>query len=256
MRAELRLLPSLVRSERALRGVAPAEASFLQELIELVRELPPPPPAVFEPPCPPLRTFVRPPPKPAFDPQEAPTVPRGRPRPVRKKHLTLVPPPAPPPPEEPKRHVPPDPIGDKMREAEGARALLLEIIRRAAFDWVLYRSSTRIDQKQLAEDARTWIFEEDEEHPHWKLRKADEKLITGFVSICDALDLDVERVRSYVRKLTPNRVMSSGRPPENSRASEHHQAVEIHTRVNTNESGTGESIDFDALITQLMDYDG
>lgn len=140
-----------------------------------------------------------------------------------------------------------------MRQAEGARALLLEIVRRAAYDWVLYRSSTRLDQKQLAEDAYTWLFVEDEDHPHWKTRREDEKLITGFVSICDALDLSVDKVRRYIRQLTPNRVMSSGRPPENSRASDHAPHITVHAKVTT-DSGTGESIDYDALINQLLDF--
>lgn len=258
-----RVLPFLLRSERVLRDVLPEEAAELADLITEVRTLPalpiPEPPAA---PLPPLRRFKRPAPAPAgFDVQEAPTRPdRAKPKPLRKKHLRLVPPPAPAPvptalvPIETRKEAPPDPLGERMREAEGARALLLEIVRRAAYDWVLYRSSTRIDQKILAEDAYTWLFVEDEDHAHWKVRRDDGKLITGFVAICDALDLDVSRVRKYIRALTPNRVMSSGRPPENSRASDHNPHIEVHTKVSNDAGGTGESIDFDALITQLMDY--
>jgi len=144
-----------------------------------------------------------------------------------------------------------DPVGERMREAEGARALLLEVIRRAAFDWVLYRTSTRIEQSILAKDAHTWIFEEDEDHPNFKLREREGKHLTSFVVICDSLDLDPDRVRGYIRNLTPNRVMSSGRPPENSRASEHHAAIEVHAKIP--DVGEGEGFDFDALLGSLLD---
>lgn len=287
MNPRARLLPALVRAERFLHEVAPQEAGELQDLIQLTRAMPALAPAplplftseptffvpesrssvlrivparedaVPEPRPKPLRKFVRPPAKKALEAIPQP-VEKKRRQPVKKKHLTLVQPPEPaPPPAEVRREVPPDPLGEKMREAEGARALLLEIVRRAAFDWVLYRSSTRLDQKALAEDAYMWLFVEDEEHPHWKVREDDEKEITGFVAICDALELDVERVRSWVRKLTPNRVMSSGRPPENSRASDHAPNITLHTKVDSDSGGDGGgSIDFDALITGLMDYDG
>lgn len=291
-----RILSVLARSEALLREVAPQQADSLHDLILEARALPAlAPPAlpliipvselasvtylerIPEPapaPLPPLRKFVRPKvqaeaPKAAQAPAKAPRArletppppkPAARPaaEPIRRKHLTLV---QPPPavveePVEARKPIPPDPMGEKMREAEGARALLLEIVRRAAYDWVLYRGSTRLDQKALAEDAYMWLFVEDEEHPHWKVREEDEKEITGFVAICDALDLDVERVRSYIRKLTPNRVMSSGRPPENSRASDHAPHITLHTKVSDSGGDSGGGVDFDALITQMMDFDG
>lgn len=248
-----RILPYLVRSERVLREVFPQEAGHVQEMIQVARGLPSlvaPPLPVIEPPPPetqPLRRLTRKSVPPAKRTAEAAPA-----RPARKKHLVLVhPAPAPDELQEVARKpAPPDPIGDKMREAEGARALLLEIVRRAAYDWVLYRQSTRLDQKALAEDAYTWLFVEDEEHPNWDLREKDEKEITGFVAICDALDLSAERVRKYVRALTPNRVMSSGRPPENSRASDHVPNITLHTKVASEGSGGG-NVDFDAIIGML-----
>lgn len=147
----------------------------------------------------------------------------------------------------PKR-VPLDPVGDQARQASGARSLLLEIVRRAAFDWVLYRSSRRLDQKFLAEDAYTWLFLEEPGHPNWKIRKAEDKELTSFLSICEQLDVDPEKLRSHIRKLTPNRVMSSGRPPENSRPGEHTPDVEVHVEV----TDTGGAYDFDSL---LMPFD-
>jgi len=141
-----------------------------------------------------------------------------------------------------------------MREAEGARALLLEVVRRAAYDWVLYRSSRRIDQRQLAEDAYTWLFSEEEGHPNWALRHAEHKDITAFLNICQELDLDVCRVRNYIKNLTPNKVMSSGRPPENGRATDHSPAVEIHANI-PYPDGCADSFDFDSLIHPQHEYD-
>lgn len=143
---------------------------------------------------------------------------------------------------------PPDPIGAQTAQASGARSLLLEIIRRAAFDWVLYRSSRRIDQKLLAEDAYTWIFLENEHHPHWKIRVAEGKQLTSFICICEQLDVDAERLRGYIRNLTPSRAMSSGRPPENSRPGESTMDVHIHADV----VDQGGAYDFDSL---LMPFD-
>jgi len=108
---------------------------------------------------------------------------------------------------------PPDHIGETMAAGSGARALLLEILRRAAYDWVLYRSSTRLEHKYLAEDAYTWIFQEDEEHQNWAIRNGDGKQLTAFVTICEELDLDAEVVRRAIKALTLNRVVASGRPP-------------------------------------------
>ena len=141
------------------------------------------------------------------------------------------------------RRAPPDPIGAQAAQASGARSLLLEIIRRAAFDWVLYRSSRRLDQKLLAEDAYTWIFLEEPGHPHWKIRQAEGKQLTSFICICEQLDVDADRLRGYIRKLSPNRVMSSGRPPENSRPGESTMDVHIHADVDT-----GGAYDFDSLL--------
>ncbi len=141
-----------------------------------------------------------------------------------------------------------DLLGDQLRQAEGARALLLEIIRRAAYDWVLYRASRRLDQKVLAEDAFTWLFQEDKHHPNWQLRRAEGKELTALVNICVELDLDVNRVRAHIKNLTPNKVMSSGRPPENSRASDHSPSIRIHTSL-PDDLGGVDAFDFDSLLS-------
>jgi hypothetical protein len=101
-----------------------------------------------------------------------------------------------------------------QQEINGCKSLLLEIIRRAAYDWVLYRTSRRMVQRKLAEQAFHWLFVEDGTGEDKKEREDSEKYITSFLAICEALDLDPESVRKHVRKLTPKNVMSVGRPAE------------------------------------------
>jgi hypothetical protein len=45
-----------------------------------------------------------------------------------------------------------------LQTVNGCKTLLLEIIRRAAYDWVLYRGSRRMVQKVMAEQAYRWLF--------------------------------------------------------------------------------------------------
>jgi len=99
-------------------------------------------------------------------------------------------------------------------EAERARALLLEIIRRASHDWVLYRTSKRLPQKEIAQSAYIWLFEEKKGHPWYRMRDADEREITSFLGICSLLDLDPDYVRQRVKKLTPQQIKTAGRPAE------------------------------------------
>ena len=101
-----------------------------------------------------------------------------------------------------------------QQEINGCKRLLLEIIRRAAYDWVLYRTSGRILHRKLAEQAFTWLFVEDVYSSDWKERVKSEKYITSFMAICEALELDPESVRTHIRRLTPKNVMSVGRPAE------------------------------------------
>jgi len=101
-----------------------------------------------------------------------------------------------------------------MQEINGCKALLLEVVRRAAYDWVLYRTSRRLQHKKLAEDAFYWLFIEEPGHSRWTERSMSQKSITSFLSICEMLDLDPESVRHHVRKLTVKNVMSVGRPAE------------------------------------------
>jgi hypothetical protein len=103
---------------------------------------------------------------------------------------------------------------DATIAAEQVRTLLTDIIRRAAHDWVLYRTSSRLDQKELAYDAYVWLFEEDEDHPNWALRKREGRELTSFLSICEIIDVDPDFARQQIKKLTARDVKTAGRPPE------------------------------------------
>lgn len=103
---------------------------------------------------------------------------------------------------------------DVALEASNCRALLLEIIRRAAYDWVLYRGSSELTKRQWAESAYYWLFEEDSSFATWATRERDGKLLTGFITICAVLDLDPSRVRKRIRSLTTHGILSAGRPAE------------------------------------------
>ena len=142
-----------------------------------------------------------------------------------------------------------DEISAQLREAEGAKMLLLEIIRRAAFDWVLYRDSKRPEQKALAEEAVHWLFVE-EGGDDAELRRRERKEFTSFLSICDALDMDTHRVRDYVTRLSPSRVGSSRHPTERKPARRKPPALPAPKKRQQKKA-----VDYDDVILRLMDED-
>lgn len=91
--------------------------------------------------------------------------------------------------------------------------LLLEVMRRAAHDWVLYRASSRLLQRQIAEEAYHWIFKEDPGDRAWVECAQNKRELTSFVSICDILSIEPEVVRTYIKGLTIKEILSTGRPP-------------------------------------------
>ncbi len=109
-------------------------------------------------------------------------------------------------------------LGESVMAASRCRALLLEVIRRAAHDWVLYRN-TRKPERAYAMDAYVWLFEEREGHKNWEARKQEEGgTLMAFETICEMLDLDPEFVRRRVRAMTVKDIMTSGRPAESRKA--------------------------------------
>lgn len=99
-------------------------------------------------------------------------------------------------------------------DAKRCKRLLLEIMKRAAHDWVLYRTSSRREMKELANDAFVWLFKEQPGHPRWTKRAQSGDTITSFLAVCEALDLDADKVRDHIRKLDVPAILNVGRPAE------------------------------------------
>lgn len=117
---------------------------------------------------------------------------------------------------------------NSARDVNRCKALMLEILRRAAHDWVLYRQHHILGKRELAEDAYIWLFDEDEDHPHWRQRHEAEMDFTSFLCICECLDLDPGGVRARVRQMDVRTIMSSGRPAETRRVKKDTAGVEEH----------------------------
>ena len=98
------------------------------------------------------------------------------------------------------------------------KALLVEVMKRAAHDWVLYRTSSKLDKKQLALDAYMWLFREEPGTEGWREREDSGFTITSFLAICEALDLDPDTVRGHIRQLSVPAILHVGRPAETRRS--------------------------------------
>lgn len=123
----------------------------------------------------------------------------------------------------------PDPVEEQIFVSY-CRALLLEVIRRAIHDWVLYRAHAELQKKQLANHAYTWLFEEKPGHPWWRRRqREDGQLLTSFLNICEILDLDPEHVRRRARQVTPRQITTAGRPAERRRRRREESTVTEHS---------------------------
>lgn len=117
-------------------------------------------------------------------------------------------------------------------EAERCRALLLTVIQRAMHDWVMYRAHKRMHMRQLAEEAYIWLFEEGPGHPWWEERRRQGYTITAFLAICEIMEVDPDFVRYRAKRLTPQEIMTSGRPAERRhRSSEPVNYIEHSTSV-------------------------
>lgn len=147
---------------------------------------------------------------------------------------------------------------EPIYEASRCQAFLMEIIRRAAHDWVLYRQSRKVELKALAEQAYTWLFEEEPGHPAWKDRERalfriddDEtgqpaievgtRRLTSFLSICEACGLDPETVRERARGMTVEQVTRTGRRIER----RNHRVVDYSATMDTH--SVVDDIDIDSI---------
>ena len=61
--------------------------------------------------------------------------------------------------------------------------LLAAVLRRAAYDIVLYRNSSRLAQRRIWMDAYKWMFSDVDGH------------LTSFLSVCTHLDQDPVKIR-------------------------------------------------------------
>ena len=134
---------------------------------------------------------------------------------------------------------------DPLLESSSCRALLLEIVRRASYDWVLYRTSSKLANRLLADNAFHWLFVEEEGTPAWKQRELNDKELTGFVAICDALELDVNQVRKRIRSLTERDIMGAGRPAEKRKHKVSADEIMHHDDLNV----------FDVDVSSIASYD-
>jgi hypothetical protein len=75
----------------------------------------------------------------------------------------------------------------------GYRALWMKVIIRAAFDWVSYRDSQKLEQRKVAEFAFVWLFK-------------PSQLFNSFENICHLVDLPPEKIRRWAKKLTKDHV--------------------------------------------------
>jgi hypothetical protein len=73
------------------------------------------------------------------------------------------------------------------------RLLWIKAIIRAAFDYTLYKSHRDLKLRKFALDAERWLFE-------------PSHLVNSLENICQALDINIELVRSFSRRVTREQV--------------------------------------------------
>lgn len=105
------------------------------------------------------------------------------------------------------------------QQGRGAKGLLAAIVRRAIYDWVLYRESIDNRKRKRAEDAYHWLFEEPLDG------------ITSFPYICAILDFDIHVCRNYIRKFTINQIQSVVKVSVDKKATVLDLELEIHADV-------------------------
>lgn len=73
------------------------------------------------------------------------------------------------------------------------RLLWIKAIIRAAFDFALYKSHRDLKLRKFALDAERWLFE-------------PSRLVNSLENICQALDINIELVRTFSRRVTREQV--------------------------------------------------
>jgi hypothetical protein len=221
-----------IQSVRPILGLPNGETTGFEEALESLRSLYLPPKE--RAPRAPRRPRAKRPPR----PKVAARAPLVRPRLAPEPELDVA-----------EQESPWDP--EPVYEASRCQALLMEIIRRAAHDWVLYRQHHRLELKMLAEQAFVWLFEEEPGHPAWRDREralfkvepegsagqtlveVGSRRLTSFLSICEACGLDPEAVRERAREMTVESIMHTGRHIERRkpRGNADSMSIESHSVV-------------------------
>lgn len=167
---------------------------------------------------------------------------------------------------------------EPLYEASRCQALLIEIIRRAAHDYVLYRQHRRMELRALAEHAFVWLFQEEPGHPAWKTREravfhvdseerpttveVGSRRLTSFLSICEACSLDPETVRERARRMTVDEIMRAGRhierrpsrPSQDAMSLETHSVVDIDIELLDPENSSSSSDYYDSRDSYSVDH--
>ena len=91
-------------------------------------------------------------------------------------------------------------------EYECLRLLWIKVILRAAYDWVLYRESKNHITKNIANDAHRWLFSSPKIKKNIQVGKVIRTCLVqepnSLEDICDAIDLDIDSVRKFAKRLT------------------------------------------------------
>jgi hypothetical protein len=89
---------------------------------------------------------------------------------------------------------------------ENFRLLWIKVILRAAYDWVLYRDSKNQAYKRIADSADIWLFgdymEKIRREVDGVVRIVLERPANSLHCLCEELDLDIETVRRFAKRLT------------------------------------------------------
>lgn len=59
-----------------------------------------------------------------------------------------------------------------------------------------------MDHRLLAHSAYVWLFMEQPGTPMWKAREAEDRRVTSFNYICQEINIDADRLRGIIRRMS------------------------------------------------------
>lgn len=101
---------------------------------------------------------------------------------------------------------------DMNDDAQGCKRFLLEVLRRAIYDWACFKGR-RGKAGEVWREANTWLFIEGPGHPWWEQRAREGLEHLSFLSICERLDKDPALMREAAAGFDMETVINTGRPP-------------------------------------------